>query len=185
MEIIRNTTDFKIERPTAIAIGKFDGVHVGHKKLLEYITRQKANGLFATVFTFNPSPEELFGGFKQTELCSLEEKEEYLEEAGIDIIVEFPLTFETAAIEPSQFVDEILINRMNMRYIAAGYDLSFGKGGLGNKELIAKLSKQYGFKYDIIDKIQVDGEEVSSSRIRQAINSGNAEEAYRMLGRTR
>lgn len=185
MEIIRDTEDFYIDRPTAVCIGKFDGVHVGHRKLIECITRQKQAGLLATVFTFDPSPEELFSGKKSENLCSRIEKEAYLEELGVDIVLEYPLTFENAAVDPTDFVKNILIGQMNMKYIAAGSDISFGKGGNGNRELIEGLSTQYGFKCDIIEKIRVDGKEVSSSRIRHAIEEGHVEEAYRMLGRAK
>jgi len=173
-----------MDRPTAVSIGKFDGVHVGHKKLLEHIVAQKQRGMLACVFTFDPSPEELFSGKEAVTLCDRTQKESYLEELGIDVIIEFPLTFETAATDPEVFVKDYLVDRLNMKYIAAGDDLSFGAGGRGNRELIEHLSTQYGFECDIIEKIRVDGEVVSSSRIRLAIESGHNEEACRMLGRT-
>ncbi len=176
--------DFHIDRPTAVCIGKFDGVHIGHKKLLEHITAQKQRGMLACVFTFDPSPEELFSGKKTDCLCDRTQKETYLDELGVDIIIEFPLTFETAATEPEDFVADYLMDRLNMKYIAAGDDLSFGAGGRGNKELIEKLAIQYGFECDIIEKVRVDGEVVSSSRIRKAYELGHNEEASRMLGRT-
>lgn len=184
MIVIRNTLDFNMDRPTAVCIGKFDGVHIGHKKLLERITAQKQRGMLACVFTFDPSPEELFSGKPLTTLCNREEKEAYLEELGVDVIIEFPLTFETAATEPEDFVKDYLVDRLDMKYIAAGDDLSFGAGGRGNRDLIEKLSIQYGFECDIIEKVRVDGEIVSSSRIREAYELGHNEEAYRMLGRT-
>ena len=174
-----------MERPTAVCIGKFDGVHVGHKKLLEYITAQKQRGMLATVFTFNPSPEELFSGIRNESLCSRIEKEAYLEEAGVDVIIEFPLTFESAAIEPEDFVKDILIDKLNMKYIAAGADLSFGNKGRGNRAMIERMAEQFCFECDIIEKVQVDGEDVSSSRIREAIKAGSVDDARRMLGRMR
>lgn len=183
MEIIRGTMDFKLDCPTAICIGKFDGVHMGHRRLIERITEKKSSGLLATVFTMNPSPEELFSGVKSEPLCSDIEKESYLEELGVDVIVEFPLTFETAAMPPDEFVREILIKKLSMKYIAAGPDLSFGDKGAGNWELMKSMSKEYDFDYDVIEKIKAEGEDISSSRIRKAMASGCVEEAYRMLGR--
>lgn len=185
MRVIKGTLDFHIDRPTAICIGKFDGVHMGHRRLIERITAQKSRGMLATVFTMKPTPEELFGGVKNTPLCSDIEKESYLEELGIDIIVEFPLSFETAAIEPEIFVKDILIDRLCMKYIAAGPDLSFGNKGAGDWQLIKRMSEQYNFDYDIIEKIKSDGEDISSSRIRNAMAIGCVDEAYRMLGRTK
>lgn len=182
MEVIR-TADIHIDRPTAVCIGKFDGVHVGHQRLLEHIVAQKARGLTATVFTFNPSAEELFSGNRIVPLCTNDEKESYLEKLGIDIVVEFPLTTESASMLPRQFVTDILIERMNMKYLAAGSDISFGKGGLGDRALIEELSVKLGFQCDIIEKICVDGKEVSSTRVREAVRDGRMEEASRLLGR--
>ena len=183
MKVIRETSDFYIERPTAVCIGKFDGVHRGHRKLLEKIVAKKQEGLLATVFTFNPSPAELFTGRKEIELCSTVEKESYLEELGIDIIIEFPLTFESAAMKPEAFVKDILIDKLSMKYIAAGPDLSFGDKGAGDWNLIERLAKQYNFEYDVIEKVKADGKDISSSRIKKAMETGSVEEAYRMLGR--
>ncbi len=183
MEVIRETTDFQIERPTAVCIGKFDGVHMGHKKLIERVVAQKSAGLIPTVFTFDPSPEELFSGVQSNQLCTRLEKQELLEELGIELIIEYPLTFETAAVDPIEFVEQILVDRLHMRYIAAGPDLSFGKGGEGDKALIETLSERLGYKVEIIDKVGFEGEDISSSRIREAIDRGELSRAERMLGR--
>ena len=135
MEIIAGTTDFYLEKDTAVAIGKFDGVHLGHRRLLEEILNKKKNGLAACVFTFDPTPAVLFGLSDGKELTTREEKRRLFEHLGIDILIEFPLTKETAATEPERFVTEILAKQMNTRFVAAGEDLSFGKNGAGNAEL--------------------------------------------------
>ncbi len=183
MEIIRNTEDFFIKEGTAVCIGKFDGVHLGHQRLLEHIVAKKAEGLKALVFTFNPTPEELLFGKKNESLCRTEEKEKYFEDMGIDIVLEYPLTLENAGTEARAFVENILIDRLNMKYIAAGSDISFGKGGMGNRALIEEMSLEYGFECDIIEKVRMDGVEISSSAIRAEIAAGNTEKAIRMLGR--
>lgn len=136
MEIIAGTTDFYLEKDTAVAIGKFDGVHLGHRRLLEEILNKKKNGLAACVFTFDPTPAVLFGLSDGKELTTREEKRRLFEHLGIDILIEFPLTKETAATEPERFVTEILAKQMNTRFVAAGEDLSFGKNGAGNAELL-------------------------------------------------
>lgn len=183
MEVISGTTQFHMDSYSAVCIGKFDGVHIGHRKLISKITEKKSEGMRAVVFTFDPSPEELFTGKKSGSLCSKEEKEAYLEDLGVDVVIEFPLTFESAAMEAEDFVRKILIDGLNMKYIVAGDDISFGAGGRGDRKLIEQMSTQYGFRCDIINKVMVDGEEVSSSRIREAIRKGKVNEAYRMLGR--
>ncbi len=184
MEVIRDTLDFMIERPTAVCIGKFDGVHIGHRTLIEKVVACKAMGLIPTVFTFDPSPEELFSGVHTEQLCTDIQKQEYLESMGIELIIEFPLTYETAAIEPLDFIEDILVGKLHMRYIAAGPDISFGKGGAGDRELICVMGERFGYKAEIIEKVRFEGEEVSSSRIREALLKGDEVKARRMLGRS-
>ncbi|MCH5344073.1 MAG: bifunctional riboflavin kinase/FAD synthetase [Acetatifactor sp.] len=182
MEIIAGTTDFYLEKETAVAIGKFDGVHIGHRRLLEEILSQKRSGLAACVFTFDPAPSVLFGRSDGRELTTREEKRVLFERMGIDILVEFPLTMETAAMEPECFVREILAERMNTRFLAAGTDLSFGAGGRGNASLLESLSPQLEFCVKIIGKVCVDGKEVSSSLIRNQVEQGDMPYAGRLLG---
>lgn len=182
MEIIAGTTDFYLEKETAVAIGKFDGVHIGHRRLLEEILSQKRNGLAACVFTFDPAPSVLFGQGDGRELTTREEKRVLFERMGIDILVEFPLTMETAAMEPECFAWEILAERMNTRFLAAGTDLSFGAGGRGNAALLESLSPQLEFCVKTIGKVCVDGKEVSSSLIRNQVEQGDMPYAGRLLG---
>ena len=100
MEIIQNTTEFHIESRTAVAIGKFDGIHRGHEKLLSCILEQKKAGMQAVVFTFFPSAAVFFGQAADAELTTREEKRKHFEKMGIDILIEFPLNQKTAAILP-------------------------------------------------------------------------------------
>ncbi len=183
MVIISDMDKLQMDIPSAVCIGKFDGVHIGHKLIVEKVVSQKVRGLRAVVFTFDPSPEELFTGKRPVEICSRDEKIEILDRMGVDVIVEYPLTFESAAVEGEDFVRDILVNKLNMTYIAAGDDLSFGKGGKGDRALIERLAPEYGYDVDIIEKVRVDGEQVSSSRIRQAMADARFDEASRMLGR--
>ena len=91
MEIITNTTDFYLEKDTAVAIGKFDGVHIGHRRLLEEILACKRKGMAACVFTFEPAPAVLFGQSDGKELTTKEEKRLLFERMNVDILIEFPL----------------------------------------------------------------------------------------------
>ena len=150
MEIIAGTTDFYLEKDTAVAIGKFDGVHLGHRRLLEEILGRKKYGLAACVFTFEPTPAVLFGLSDAT--------------------------------EPERFATEILAKQMNTRFVAAGEDLSFGKNGAGNAELLERMAPHLGFCVQTIEKIEVNGIEVSSTYIRKLVEEGRMEEAEEMLG---
>lgn len=182
MEIISNTREFYIEKATAVAIGKFDGVHIGHRRLLREILKQKQNGLLACVFTFDPAPAVLFGRSDGKELTTREEKRILFERMGVDILIEFPLTKESAAMEPEVFVRQVLKAQMNTKFIAAGTDLSFGAGGRGNALLLNDLSKELDFTVKTIDKVCINGKEVSSTYIRSLLEQGDMKMVEECLG---
>lgn len=181
MQIIEHTTDFHLPGRSAVAIGKFDGVHLGHRKLIFNIIEQKRENCLATVFTFDTSAAAFFGG-EEKELTTRAEKRRIFEKLGIDVLIEFPLNRETAATEPEVFVREYLAERMRAAYICAGSDLSFGKNGEGSYALLAQYAGQYGYRTELIDKVRVDGEEVSSTRVREAVRRGQMESVTAMLG---
>lgn len=182
MEIIANTTDFYLDRETAVAIGKFDGIHIGHRRLLEEIREKKKDGLCTCVFTFDPAPAVLFGWSDGKELSTKEEKHVLFERAGVDILIEFPMNRETAATVPEVFAAEILAERMQTRFMAAGSDLSFGAGGAGNTEFLRKLGPELGFQVKTIPKVCVDGREVSSTHVRSCVDRGDMGLAEQLLG---
>lgn len=204
MEIIAGTTDFFLEKETAAVIGKFDGVHIGHRRLLEEILERKKEGLCACVFTFDPAPAVLFGISDGRELTTKEEKRLLFERMGVDVLIEFPLTFATAAMTPEDFVREVLAERMQVRFLAAGPDLSFGSKGEGNAELLERMGPEYGFTVKIIEKVyleetglipacaaegvsgnlrwQNDRLMVSSSCVREQLEAGRMELVEKMLG---
>ena len=182
MEIIADSREFQVNRETAIAIGKFDGVHVGHRRLLEEILEKKAEGLAACVFTFDTSPAVLLGKSDGKVLTTREEKRRILQEIGVDLLVEFPMTPETMAMEAQEFALRILLGALDAKMIAAGEDLSFGSRGLGNVQLLRKLSETYHFDVDIIPKVCIDGKEVSSTYIRGLLEQGKMEQVKSCLG---
>lgn len=181
--ILRNSIDDGNEVKSAIAIGKFDGIHVGHQALLECITNMKKNGMQAVVFTFSPSPEEFFRGHTMPVIDTIEEKYNNFEAMGVDILVEYPLTKESAAISPQDFMQKILLEKLHAGYVVSGTDLSFGNKGLGDAKMLSEFSKANGFLYEVIDKICINNKEVSSTAVRMAIAEGRMEEAAKMLGR--
>lgn len=182
MEIITNTTDFYLKAETAVALGKFDGVHIGHRRLLDEIIMRKSRGLAACVFTFDPTPAVLFRSSDGRELTSKEEKRLLFERMGIDILIEFPLDAVTAAMPPGTFVAEVLARRMNVRFIAAGNDLSFGAKGAGDAALLRQLGPELGIEVETIDKVCLDGVEVSSTYVRGRVESGHMRIVEQLLG---
>ena len=181
MRIIENTTEFHLENKSAVALGKFDGIHLGHRRLLERVLEQKKQGLWTVVFTFDTSAASFFGG-ETKELSTREEKRAVFSRLGIDVLIEFPLNRETAATEPAEFVSRYLAGQMRTACLCAGPDISFGKGGAGDYALLEKYAGTYGYQVELIEKVRVDGEEVSSTRVRQAVRAGEMEKAAAMLG---
>lgn len=182
MEIITETKDFCLEVSTAVAIGKFDGVHIGHRRLLEEILEQKRNGLKACVFTFDPPPAVFFGVSDGKELSTKEEKRAIFEKMGVDILVEYPMDEETAKMPPAVFIGEVLAGQLGAAFVAAGTDVSFGYKGAGNASLLQDMAQEMGYQVKLIDKICVDGREVSSTYVRRMVEKGAVEEAEKLLG---
>ena len=182
MQIIENDAAFQLDKPSAVVIGKFDGIHRGHQSLLQRVLEQKEKGLQAVVFTFDPSPAALFLGEDIPELTTKREKRKLFGDMGIDVLIEFPLNFTTAATEPEEFVEKILAEQMKTAYIAAGEDLSFGKKGRGDAALLRRMAGKFGYRTEIIEKVCLEGVEISSSYVREVIKIGDMEKAERLIG---
>lgn len=190
MQIIDSMEQLHIEEETAVAIGKFDGIHRGHQALLREILDAKKHGLKAAVFTFYPLPAVVFGQGEASQsfdrrfqsLSTRAEKRRYLEEAGIDYLVEYPLNLATAAIEPADYITSILVERMQAKLIVAGPDLSFGNQGKGDFALLRQYAAKYHYEARQIEKVGVGGKEISSSRVREAVDQGDMKAARVYLG---
>ena len=184
MQIISGIKD---GRRTAVAIGKFDGMHLGHRKLLEEITSHREQGLYSLVFTFESPVMDFVTGQKSRVLTTNREKLSLLEKAGVDLVYMMPVNRDTVTVSPEAFVREMLIGRLNAGLIAAGCDISFGDKGAGDMELVRRiLSEQDGdFKRRVveIDKVRYKDEVISSTLVRNAVAEGDMERAGAMLGR--
>ena len=170
------------DEPKAVAVGKFDGVHLGHRKLIRELTDKKEEGLSTAILTFDPSPEIFFGRGVTDELCTKEDKREIFEALGIDLLVELPFNRETAATPADEFVRRYLADGLHAEFIAAGSDLSFGDKGAGNFILLQELAPKFGYTARMISKVQFEGAEISSTRIRGMIEEGQMEKAAQCLG---
>lgn len=181
MQII-TSREFKINEPTAVALGKFDGIHIGHVELLNHILYQKKNGLKAAVFTFNISAASFFSGTQIKEITTIEEKRAIFEQMGVDILIEYPLDDETAKIPATNFISDILVAKLNMKYIVAGNDVSFGYMGEGNARLLTRMAIIFGYTARIALKVQYNMKDVSSTYVREEIDAGNMETVSVLLG---
>ncbi|MDE7321133.1 MAG: bifunctional riboflavin kinase/FAD synthetase [Lachnospiraceae bacterium] len=182
MKIIENTTEFNIGEETAVAIGKFDGFHRGHQKLLTNLRQQQEKGLKSVIFTFVPSPAAFFSRKTVRELSTLSEKRRIFEEAGVDYLIEYPFHQEVADMEPETYIKEVLVNRIHARCVVAGDDVSYGKHGAGDYRLLQKMSSEYRYRVLLIDKVLYEGREVSSTYVREEVEKGNMEQVTKLLG---
>ncbi len=181
MEIIKDIHQIQWNK-TSLTIGKFDGVHLGHRMLMDNILAAKKDGCTPTVFTFDTFPSQFLRHETIPSILLEEEKEKLLDGLGIERYVLFPFHEKTAAMEPEEFVEEILVKTMKVQQLFVGADFRFGKGRRGNAVLLEKLSHEYGFTFRAVDKRMYKGAEVSSSRIRECISNGEMEDVSAMLG---
>ena len=183
MEIIRETTQFTLSGRTALSFGKFDGVHLGHRRLLNALAQKKKEGLKSVVFTFDISPLQLTRGGRVPVLTTREEKLRLFEQAGVDLVIEYPFTPEVMNTEAESFIENVVRKRLNPAYIAVGDDFRFGKGRRGNAEMLKAACRESGCETEIFEKLCLGGKVISSSLIREKVIEGNMEEAGALLGR--
>lgn len=182
MEIIRDITKSQWNG-TSLTIGKFDGVHVGHQTLINKVLQDGIKGYTTAVFTFDKFPSKLLSHQSSPSIITEEEKQTFLRKFGIERYVLFPFHKQTASIEPEQFVKELLVNQMKVKKLYVGSDFRFGKNRAGDVSLLEKLSKIYGFEFEVVEKRQFQELDISSTRIRECIRQGQIEEVTVMLGR--
>ena len=183
MIYISATRDFKIEEPTVVTIGKFDGRHKGHQKLLREMLRMKREyGLATAVFTFSTAPVALIQDRPQTVITTNQERRNNMEKMGIDYLVEYPFSKEVAHLPPEEFVSHILLGQMNAKAIVVGTDCGFGYQRAGNAKLLRELAPKYGYILEVIDKAREDNRDISSTYIKEELDMGAIEKANELLG---
>ncbi|MBZ8179505.1 bifunctional riboflavin kinase/FAD synthetase [Oscillatoria salina] len=180
--------------PTAVALGNFDGVHRGHRQVVQPIlsespvTPEKEKELLkhrplATVVTFNPHPREFFTGQSRKLLTPLAEKAAQLERLGVEQLVSLPFDQEIASLSPQQFVAEILVEQLQATFISVGEDFRFGKNRAGCATELINLAAQFGIEVTVAPLETCASDRISSSLIRQALSEGEIPKANRLLGR--
>ncbi len=166
----------------AVVIGKFDGLHLGHRKLIQKALDYRKEGIRTLIFTFDRSPGDFFSGVKSRLLMTDSERDEALRRLKADYEYVMKVTKESMSILPEDFI-KLLSEKLCAKVIAAGPDLSFGRKGEGNLELLFSLSGRYGYRAEEVKKLCYQGVEISSSRIRRAVEEGKLEDAGAMLSR--
>jgi len=183
MNLYRHLEAIRFENFSVVTIGNFDGLHIGHKKIIDKVVELSKKYNFEPVlFTFNNHPLKYFG--TDIELIMPEEKKiDAIFKAGIRHIISVDFTENIANMNPELFVREILVKKLNAKYVVVGYDYRFGRKRKGDFELLKMLSLKYGFSAIKIDKVEIENITVSSSNIRKLIKEGDIPLANKMLGR--
>jgi len=168
-----------------LTIGNFDGVHLGHRAILDtVIARARALEGEAVLYTFDPHPRKVLQPGRALDLlATMDQKIELLEEAGIDVLIVEPFDLAFARTSPDEFVRDHVHSRIAPVEVYVGYDFHFGKDREGSMRLLTETGPLLGFSVTIIPEVTVGGRDVNSTRIRELLRGGEVEEAGRLLGR--
>ena len=170
--------------PLAVTIGNFDGVHLGHRAILERLkAHARAAGATPAVVTFDPHPQAVLRGHAPLALVTAARRTELLEEAGIDRVLVIPFDRSLSLVEPEAFVSEMLVRGLGVRAVVVGENFRFGHKARGDTAMLAAMGRKLGFSFEAVPLRELDGRAVSSSAIRRAIADCDLAWANRALGR--
>ena len=184
MTIYNNINEFSSTDNTILTIGTFDGVHLGHQKVLERLTNSaKENNLESTVLTFFPHPRTILNPDKPLKLInSVKERTELLNRSKVDNLIIHPFDKNFSELDPEKYVVEILVKKLKAKIILIGYDHKFGKNRTADITDLKIYGKKYGFKVIEIKAEEISNIAISSTKIRKAISEGNISTAKKYLG---
>ena len=190
LQVFYSTADWRARfaaarRKTALTVGNFDGIHLGHRRILRgVLERARAMGVVSAVVTFDPHPLKILRPADAPPLIStLAQRLQGLEEIGVETAVVLKFDPQFSRLSPEDFVGQILVEQLGVSAILVGQDFRFGHRQAGDVRLLAELGRRFGFEVDIVPPVVVRGEVVSSTAIRQAISQGRMGHAARLLGR--
>lgn len=188
MKIHRNIENFPfIEKGTLVTTGTFDGVHVGHQKMLDYMVQKAfSHDLESVLVTFFPHPRSVLGSstdFSVKMLSSLDEKIELFRQFGVQHLIIHPFTIEFSKVPFTQYVRDYLIKKLNMKYMVVGHDHHVGKNRQGSFENIKELEIMYDFQVERVEAFDINGIDISSTKIRNALENGDVKTAFNYSGR--
>jgi riboflavin kinase / FMN adenylyltransferase len=172
-----------IQTPCAVALGNFDGVHLGHRAVLSASLEAEERGLIPTVITFDPHPRAYFGGQTGFLLSSLQEKKQILTDLGFSQILVLPFGPDLAEMTAESFVSDFLVGRLKTKQVSVGWNFRFGKGRAGSADFLERVLSPLGVELSVCPPFLLGREQVSSSAIRSALAEGNLVKVKTFLGR--
>ncbi|WP_299582503.1 bifunctional riboflavin kinase/FAD synthetase [uncultured Sunxiuqinia sp.] len=184
MKVYRDVSQFNVAKPV-LTVGSFDGVHLGHRKVIKHLNEiASQQGGESVIFTFAPHPRLVLkkdpGSLRL--LTTLEEKIELLEQAGVDHLIIYPFTQTFSELSYTDFVRILLVNQLQIDSLVVGYDHKFGKDRKGDFDMLQSLSLAFQFKLEKLDVLISDNANISSTKIRKALQEGDITKANRYLG---
>lgn len=189
MKVFRGLPNSQSRAPCALTIGNFDGVHRGHQALLAEVRAAAVElGTESAVMTFEPHPREYFAAVHQrpdtapTRIANLRDKLQSLSDAGIDRVVVEHFNARFASLTPEQFIDDVLVGGLHVRWLMVGEDFCFGARRAGNIAMLREAGIRHGFTVRTLPTVAEDGMRISSSAIREALAAGDFSRAKRLLG---
>ncbi len=182
MKVFNSIDEFNLLVDTVVTIGKFDGLHRGHKILCENLFAMEKDGLTSVAISFVDPPSNIVDDSKDKKIMTNDERLLLFKESGISVFIECPFDEKLMKTEPEDFIN-MLIDRINMKSLVVGSDFRFGYKGAGNVELLRRLSEEKGFSLKVIEKLKEDNVDISSTRIRDEIKNGNITKANQLMGR--
>lgn len=184
MNIFHSINDFKSTKKTILTLGTFDGVHIGHKKILEKITQSTENGKYESlVLTFFPHPRIVLHGASEVKLLNtIDEKIDLLEKLDIQNLVIHPFDETFSKLTAEEFVKTVLVEKLQIQKIIIGHDHRFGRNRTADINDLITFGKQYDFEVEQISAQEIDAVSISSTKIRKALTEGNMALANDYLG---
>lgn len=182
MKFCKDINSISLDRPAAVSLGKFDGLHIGHRLLMDRLAAAKEEGLTSVAVTFSIPPNAL-DGTNYRVLSTEPEKEWIFDKADVDILLELDFSERLRSMEPETFL-QMLTEKIPVQCIVAGTDFRFGKNRSGDYGTLIACEEKFGYHAEIVEKLQDNGEDISSTRIRKEVEAGNIPEANRLLGYT-
>lgn len=185
MEIFETLEEIQNIEPTAVALGNFDGVHLGHQALIKRaVETARAEGLKSAVFTFSNHPRDLLPKEKKIKnILSKRDKEKIIESLSVDYLFHIPFTRGIMTMSPEAFIEELLLAKFHMKSAFCGFNYHFGYKAQGNPEILRQLGEKHGYEVTELSPYKIKGDVVSSSLIRTLIAAGQVEQCETYMGR--
>lgn len=184
MRIYRQVSDFESRCKPVVTVGVFDGVHLGHMEIINWLSSiARTKDCESVIVTFEPHPRLVLPHHAEVRLLqTLDEKLIRFEIAGVDAVVVVPFDREFAKITPQDFIKNVLVDKLHVSHVISGYDHFFGQNRQGDFDLLIEMGQHYNFTVDELPMVTISGNTVSSSSIRRALLDGDVSHAASMLG---